>query len=123
MNKTNINILVVPRRAFDDGMAFISMRVVRGRMPEEVLFETENKQSRTDIAAYLRTVADKLESGEPITLSAGSQSVTLEPPARPVFEVKAERETSSTDRTETSVEFELEWKEGEDGDDGSLAIE
>ncbi|WP_227353915.1 amphi-Trp domain-containing protein [Haladaptatus salinisoli] len=92
-------------------------------MPEEVLFETENTQSRTDIAAYLRTVADKLESGEPITLSAGSQSVTLEPPARPVFEVKAERETSATDRTETSVEFELEWKEGEDGDDGSLAIE
>ncbi len=123
MNKINITVLSVSPRFFGDGTAFIFVRVVRRCMPEEVLFETENTQSRTDIAAYLRTVADKLESGEPITLSAGSQSVTLEPPARPVFEVKAERETSATDRTETSVEFELEWKEGEDGDDGSLAIE
>ncbi|WP_458205478.1 amphi-Trp domain-containing protein [Haladaptatus sp. NG-SE-30] len=92
-------------------------------MPEEVLFETETTQSRSDIAAYLRTVADKLDSGEPITLNAGSQSVTLDPPTRPVFEVKAERETSATGRAETSVEFELEWKEGEDGSSGSLEIE
>lgn len=92
-------------------------------MPEEVLFETENTQSRTDVAQYLRTVADKLDSGDPITLSAGSQSVTLDPPARPVFEVKAERETSSSGRSELSIEFELEWKEGEEGKDGSLEIE
>ncbi len=91
-------------------------------MPEEVLFESESTQSRADIATYLRTVADKLDSGEPMTLSAGDQSVTLDPPSRPSFEVKAERESSPSDRAELSVEFELEWEEGED-DDGSLEIE
>ncbi len=107
-------------------MVLITVRHFWSNMPEEVLFETENAENRSDIAAYLRTVADKLDSGEPIALSAGSQSVTLDPPTRPVFEVKAERETSSSGRSELSIEFELEWKEGEDGadgSDGSLQIE
>lgn len=83
-------------------------------MPEQVLFESERRLSREEIADYLRTVADNLESGEPITLSAGEQGVTLEPPASPTFEVKAERE----DGDEMSVEFELEWREGaEEGGD------
>ncbi len=92
-------------------------------MPEEVLFETEETRSRNDIANYLRAVADKLDEGESITLNAGSQSVTLDPPSRPSFEVKAERESSSSGRNELSVEFELEWKEGQDDTDGTLEIE
>ncbi|SIR23416.1 amphi-Trp domain-containing protein [Haladaptatus litoreus] len=95
-------------------------------MPEEVLFETENTQSRTEIARYLRAVADKLDGGDAVTLKAGNQSVTLDPPTNPVFEVKAERETSSSGSSELSVEFELEWKEGDSGGDGgggSLEIE
>ncbi|WP_224268797.1 amphi-Trp domain-containing protein [Haloprofundus salinisoli] len=96
-------------------------------MPEEVLFKTEHRQRRADIASYLRTVADKLDSGDSITLSASDQSVTLDVPAQPTFEVKAERETSSSGGSaELSVEFELEWDEGSDGeasDDGELSIE
>ncbi|MFH5799341.1 amphi-Trp domain-containing protein [Haladaptatus sp. DYF46] len=92
-------------------------------MPEEVLFETEEDRSRSEIANYLRAVADKLDEGESITLNAGSQSVTLDPPNRPSFEVKAERESSSSGRNELSVEFELEWKEGQDDTDGTLEIE
>ncbi|WP_276301748.1 amphi-Trp domain-containing protein [Halorussus lipolyticus] len=94
-------------------------------MPEEVLFETERRMDQTEIASYLRTVAEKLESGEDITLSAGDQSVTLTPPAQPTFEVKAERETpSGGGQGELSIEFELEWDEGgEQGGDSSLNIE
>ncbi len=94
-------------------------------MPEETLFATESDEDRETIAAYFRTVADKLDSGEPITLRAGSEDVTLEIPARPTFEVKAERETDSSG-AELSVEFELEWDENGDGgptDGGSLSIE
>jgi len=57
-------------------------------MPEEVLFESESRRSRAEIAAYLRTVADSLESDNAITLQKGEQSVTMDPPARPTFEVK-----------------------------------
>lgn len=39
-------------------------------MPEEVLFKFEQEMDRSDIAASLRTVADSLEAGEPISLEA-----------------------------------------------------
>jgi amphi-Trp domain-containing protein len=86
-------------------------------MPEEVLFKSETKQNRGEIASYLRKVADNLDGGTKITLKAGSESVTLNPPARPTFEVKAEQEGPAGDMTERSIEFELEWDEN-DGQDG-----
>lgn len=94
-------------------------------MPEEVLFESESKQSRSEIATYLRTVADSLDEGGAITLRAGEQSVTMEPPARPTFEVKAEREGPAGAPGELSIELELEWDEEDGGDsgDGELTIE
>ena len=94
-------------------------------MPEEVLFEDERRQERGEIAAYLRAVADKLDGGEPITLAAGDRSITVEPPARPTFEVKVERETSSGGGPgELSIELELEWNEDAEGAaDGDLSIE
>ena len=94
-------------------------------MPEEVLFEDERRQDREEIAAYLRAVAEKLDGGEPITLSAGERSVTVDPPTRPTFEVKVERETArGASAGELSIELELEWDEGEEGTDaGDLSIE
>ncbi|EMA04076.1 amphi-Trp domain-containing protein [Haloferax denitrificans] len=94
-------------------------------MPEEVLFKSENRQTRAEIASYLRAVADKLDAGEPITLKSGDQTVTMELPASPTFEVKAEREGPAGSPGELSVEFELEWDEGaDDGADASgLEIE
>jgi amphi-Trp domain-containing protein len=95
-------------------------------MPEEVLFKSESDQSRADIASFLRTVADRLDADEEITLKAGGESVTMNPPARPTFEVKAEREGPAGGPNELSVEFELEWDEGAEGgggESGPLEIE
>ncbi len=95
-------------------------------MPEEVLFKSESDQRREDIASFLRTVADNLEQGRDITLKAGSESLTMHPPATPTFEVKAEREGPTNGPKELSVEFELEWDENADGESaggGSLEIE
>jgi amphi-Trp domain-containing protein len=94
-------------------------------MPEEVLFETERMQSRSDVATYLRTVADKLDSDDAISLEAGSQSITIDPPAQVEFEVKVEREGPSGGPHELGIEFELEWDEDQSGsrDDGTLNIE
>jgi amphi-Trp domain-containing protein len=88
---------------------------------EEVLFEHEQVQSRSEIAALLRDVADKLDAGDEVTVSAGDQSISLAVPANPTFEVKVERETNGSE--ELSVEFELEWNVGADGADGSLSFE
>lgn len=91
-------------------------------MPEEVLFETETVQDRTDVAAYLRQVADTLDAGGEVSLSAGEQSITIVPPERVTFEVKAEREGPAEGPGELSLEFELEWDENGDGG-GDLVIE
>jgi amphi-Trp domain-containing protein len=92
-------------------------------MPEEVIFETEAEQSRAEIASSLRAVAEKLEGDGAVTLSAGADSVTMEVPERATFEVKAERETSAAGGPgELSIEFELEWREGE-ASNGELSIE
>ena len=88
-------------------------------MPEKVLFESEQIASRGDVAAYLRTVADKLDAGDALTFESGSESVSLDPPQSVEFEVKAEHEGPS-DAGELSVEFELEWDVDETG--GSLEI-
>lgn len=95
-------------------------------MPEEVLFKFERRMGRDEIADYLRTVADSLESGGSIALEAGGESVTMTPPDRPTFEIKAERETSSSAPEgpgEMGLEFELEWREGERESGGELSIE
>jgi len=85
-------------------------------MPEKVLFESESARDRAEVASYLRRVADTLEVGDSLTLSAGGESVTLDVPQRPTFEVKAEREGPASGPGELSVEFEIEWDEN--GDDG-----
>lgn len=97
------------------------------RMPEEVLFEDERGQDRGEIAAYLRSIADKLDAGGAITIAAGDRSVTVDPPARPTFEVKVERETAAGAETgELAIELEIEWDEdgsGAQGSGGSLRVE
>lgn len=95
-------------------------------MPEELLFESESRTNRADVAEYLRTVADRLAAGGSLTLSAGGDSVTMDVPEAPEFEIKAEREGPEGGPTELSVEFELEWPEDADGGEGgggSLSIE
>lgn len=85
-------------------------------MPEEILFENEIRRSRSDVANYLRAVADKLDAGDPVTLTAGDQSVTMDPPSSVDFEVKAERETG-TGADELSIELELEWSDDDQPDE------
>lgn len=95
-------------------------------MPEDVLFSSEQRYTREEIATYLRNVADKLDAGEAVTLSSGGESVTMEPPAQPTFEVKAEREGPAAGPGELSIEFELEWDENDSGSEsgsGELTIE
>ena len=89
-------------------------------MPEEVLFKVERRYSRDDIADYLTAVADSLRANEPISLTAGDDSIELDPPAQPTFEVKAEREGPADGPGELSIEFEIEWDEN--GDDTDLQV-
>jgi amphi-Trp domain-containing protein len=91
-------------------------------MPEETLFEFERDMDTGEVAQYLRTVADRLESGDEFTLESGDESVTLALPGRVEFEVEVERETSkSGGSAEIELGFELEWDE-DATDTGDLTI-
>ena len=92
-------------------------------MPEEILFESENSMTRTDAAAYLRSVAEKLEADGALRLTAGEQSCEVDVPEHLQFEVKIERE-SGRSGAKIGVEFELEWTEGaEAASSGPLEID
>ena len=93
-------------------------------MPEEVLFKSESRRSRSEIADYLRTVADSLEAGGEVTFSAGDQTTTVSPPERSEFEIKVEREGPAGGSGELAIELEIEWPEDAEGaESGELEIE
>ncbi|ELZ76275.1 hypothetical protein C454_18299 [Haloferax gibbonsii ATCC 33959] len=81
-------------------------------MSEETVFEFESDIERVAVAQYLRTIADRLESGESFSLTSGEQSVTLTPPEQIEFEIEVEQETSKSEHnTEIEMELQLEWEE------------
>jgi len=93
-------------------------------MSEATQFEFEQVMSRTDVAAYLRRVADTLEADGTLSFSSGQQSTTVTVPPSLEFEVSVEREAEGRQTPKVSVEFELEWGEGDtDPTTGSLSIE
>lgn len=79
---------------------------------ETVLFKSEEPKALTEVAAFLRQLADKLETNQ-VVLQQGTQEVTLEIPANVVLELKAEVEEKK-DKTKRSLEVEIEWTDGEE---------
>jgi len=82
-------------------------------MKETVLFKSEQKMARSDVTAALRTIADKLDSGQ-LVLSMGEDQVSLEIPENVTLELKAEEEAGRRDETKKSLEIEIEWMEGQE---------
>jgi amphi-Trp domain-containing protein len=81
---------------------------------EKVLFSSEERSSAQDVASFLRQLADKIEQNE-IILKQGAEEVRLAIPNNLILELKAEEEVKG-ERTQRSLEVELEWYEGEDAD-------
>ncbi len=79
------------------------------------LFHVKDRRDRAEIAAYLRQIAEKLEAGDPVTLSTGEQSVELVLPEYADFEVQVEEERSFRSRNGvTSLEMEIKWSDDQD---------
>lgn len=92
-------------------------------MSDETLFQFEQTMTRSDVAAYLRDVADKLDDEGTLEFKAGGNATTVSVPERLQFEVDVERDPGDGRSAEIEVEFELEWYEGdEETAGGSLEI-
>jgi amphi-Trp domain-containing protein len=86
---------------------------------ERVLFKSEEKKSKTEIATVLRTIADKLESGS-MMLKQDVTQIDLEFPDQMVLELKVEEEQGR--RLKKSLEIELEWIVGDQGSTSAQII-
>lgn len=74
---------------------------------ETVLLRSKEMTGRADVSAFLRELADKLDSGQ-VVLQQGDQAVTLDVPARVELQIKAEEEEKGT-RTQLGMQVEFQW--------------
>lgn len=79
-------------------------------------FELEQEKTRQQVAAYLRQLAEGLESNDKVTLISGEQSVTINPPQTVHFRINADSDSSWLGSEDgRSVNIEMGW-EGTDID-------
>ncbi|MFO7538402.1 MAG: amphi-Trp domain-containing protein [Chloroflexota bacterium] len=83
---------------------------------EIVLFSSQERQSRPQVVAFLRDLADRIDGGE-VTFKQGADSVTVNLPHNLVLELKVETEDKNG-REKRSLEVEIEWYEGDEVDTG-----
>jgi len=80
-------------------------------MPEEVLFKTEGRHPRAEIAEHLRTAAAQIEDGS-VHLEGRTEPRDVAIPDTPRFEVELERLTDSeTGEKRYELEYEIRWTE------------
>ena len=78
-------------------------------MPEEQLFKTEERRTRSEIAEALREAAEQIESGS-VHLESETDDQDVSVPERPQFEVELERLTDSeTGEERYELEYEIRW--------------
>lgn len=81
-----------------------------------ILMKSEEKLPREQVAAFLRELADKIESGT-VLLQQGDNEVTLELPAAVELEIQAEEKPKKY-KTKHSLEIEIEWYPGQEDSTG-----
>lgn len=80
-------------------------------MPEEVLFKTEQRRPRGEIADALVAAAEGIESGT-VHLEGETERQDVAVPEEPRFEVELERLTDSeTGERRYELEWEVRWTE------------
>jgi len=85
---------------------------------ETVLFKSEEKKTKSEIADVLRLLADKVTQGR-MSLNNQEVIVDLKFPESMTLEIKVEEETKQ--KTKRSLEIELEWTVGAN-EQGSMVI-
>ena len=86
--------------------------------------ETEAEKTRSEIASYLRELAEQLDGDDAVTLELGGQQVQLDPTNPVTFKLEGESDWSEGDtEAKQSIEFELVWwREAQTAEEGALDI-
>ncbi|MFW5729988.1 MAG: amphi-Trp domain-containing protein [bacterium] len=78
--------------------------------PKDVLYKSEEQMSRADLVAFLRSLADRVESGR-VVLTSGSKETPVDVPDRVELEVQYEEKKKPRGKR-SQLELEIEWGEG-----------
>ncbi len=78
------------------------------------LFKSEERKSRSEVAAFVRQLADKIDEGR-VTLRQGQEEMSLELPTGLILEIQVEDEDKGTKGTQHSLEVEIKWFDEESG--------
>ncbi|WP_433630544.1 amphi-Trp domain-containing protein [Halomicrococcus sp. NG-SE-24] len=86
--------------------------------------ETEAEKTRSEIASYLRELAEQLDGDGAVTLELGGKQVQLDPTNPVTFKLEGESDWSEGDtEAKQSIEFELVWwREAQTAEEGTLDI-
>ncbi|MDZ7700740.1 MAG: amphi-Trp domain-containing protein [Halobacteriales archaeon] len=87
--------------------------------------ETEEQATRSEIATYLRQLADQLDDSGVVTLTLGNRNVSLDPVDPITFKLEGESDWSEGDvEAKQSIEFELVWRtSATTAEEGALDVE
>ncbi len=75
---------------------------------ETRLFKSEERKNRSEVAAFLRQIAEKIESGQ-VILRQGEEELVLELPGDLILEVQVEDEDKKSKGIQHSLELEIKW--------------
>lgn len=86
--------------------------------------ETEAQRTRTEIASYLRDLADQLDGGGEVTLELGGSKVTLNPTDPVTMKLEGESDWTEGDvEAKQSIELELVWwRDAQTAEEGALDV-
>jgi amphi-Trp domain-containing protein len=86
--------------------------------------ETEAEKTRSEVASYLRELADQLDADGDVTLELGGRQVRLNPTNPVTFKLEGESDWAEGDtEAKQSIEFELVWwRDARTPAEGSLDI-
>lgn len=77
---------------------------------KNVLVKSDQRKNLSDVAVFLRELADKVESGQ-VTLVQGGQDVVVDLPETVSFELEY-YEQPKKHSLKKQLEIELQWSEG-----------
>ena len=77
---------------------------------ETRLFKSEEQKNRTEVADFLRQIADKIAKGE-VVLRRGEEDLVLSMPMNLILEIQVEDEDKKSKGIQHSLEIEIKWFE------------
>ena len=75
---------------------------------EITLFSSEEPKARSEVAVFLRSLADRIDLAE-VVLRQGQDEIVLKLPDQMILELKVEDEEKRSKGTQHSLEVELKW--------------